>query len=483
MRERLIESLLLSAAGGALGLLLAWGALAWLIHIRHDMNRVEAIRIDGVVAAFTVGIIVLCALFSGLISAASAGAKNVLAGLQEGSRSHSAGTTRALLRRILLAVEVGLTVVLLVGAGLLLKSFERLRSADIGVPVDNVLTMRIALPDARYGEPHKAVAFFEQLIAGVRALPGVSAAGLVSSAPGEGWAGDTNFSIVEHPPLAPGQGLDFMMRGAEPGYFSAIGLPLLKGRIFRDDERLEKAHVVLISRGAAQEFFPGEDPIGKHVKDIGGNGVWEVIGIVGDVRWDIAQPPLPTLYWPLYSNGYTVATIVIRSPHDVESQAVPVEKIMSHLDRDLPVWAVMTLREAIGKSTVDSEFDSILVLGFAVIALVLAAAGLYGVLSYLVTQRTSEIGIRIALGARRSQLLNLVLLDGLRPAIVGMLIGLPASAAVVRLIRSMLYETQPLDLGVFAAVTGVFLLVAVAACLVPAWHAARLDPMQALRNE
>jgi putative ABC transport system permease protein len=274
-----------------------------------------------------------------------------------------------------------------------------------------------------------------------------------------------------------------MIRGAEPGYFSAIGLPLLKGRIFRDDERLEKAHVVLISRGAAQEFFPGEDPIGKHVKDIGGNGVWEVIGIVGDVRWDIAQPPLPTLYWPLYSNGYTVATIVIRSPHDVESQAVPVEKIMSHLDRDLPVWAVMTLREAIGKSTVDSEFDSILVLGFAVIALVLAAAGLYGVLSYLVTQRTSEIGIRIALGARRSQLLNLVLLDGLRPAIVGMLIGLPASAALVRLIRSMLYETQPLDLGVFAAVTGVFLLVAVAACLVPAWHAARLDPMQALRNE
>jgi len=483
MRERLIESLLLSAAGGALGMLLAWGALAWLIHIRHDMNRIEAIRIDGVVAAFTVGIIVLCALFSGLISAASAGAKNVLAGLQEGSRSHSAGTTRALLRRILLAVEVGLTVVLLVGAGLLLKSFQRLRSADIGVPVDNVLTMRIALPDARYGEPHKAVAFFEQLIAGVRALPGVWAAGLVSSAPGEGWAGDTNFSIVEHPPLAPGQGLDFMIRGAEPGYFSAIGLPLLKGRIFRDDERLEKAHVVLISRCAAQEFFPGEDPIGKHVKDIGGNGVWEVIGIVGDVRWDIAQPPLPTLYWPLYSNGYTVATIVIRSQHDVESQAVPVEKIMSHLDRDLPVWAVMTLREAIGKSTVDSEFDSILVLGFAVIALVLAAAGLYGVLSYLVTQRTSEIGIRIALGARRSQLLNLVLLDGLRPAIVGMLIGLPASAALVRLIRSMLYETQPLDLGVFAAVTGVFLLVAVAACLVPAWHAARLDPMQALRNE
>ena len=156
---------------------------------------------------------------------------------------------------------------------------------------------------------------------------------------------------------------------------------------------------------------------------------------------------------------------------------------MGRLDPDLPVWGVMTLREAIGKSTVDSAFDSILVLGFAVIALVLAAAGLYGVLAYLVTQRTGEIGIRIALGAKRTQLLHLVLLDGLRPAIVGMLIGLPASAALVRLIRSMLYETQPLDLGVFAAVAGVFLLVAIAACLVPAWRAARLDPMQALRNE
>jgi predicted permease len=483
MRERLVESLLLSVGGGALGMLLAWSALVWLIHIRHDMNRVEAIRIDGVVAAFTVGIIALCALSSGLISALSAGAKNVLAGLQEGSRSHTGGSARATLRRVLLAFQVCLTVVLLVGAGLLLKSFERLRSADIGVPVDNALTMRIALPDVRYSEPAKRVAFFEKLIADVRALPGVSSAGLVSAAPGEGWNGDTNFSIVEHPPLPVGEGLDFMLRGADPGYFSAIGLSVLKGRVFRGDERMERANVVLISRGAAQQYFPGEDPIGKHIKDIGGNGEWEIIGIVGDVRWDIAQPSLPTLYWPIYGNGYSVATIVIRSPHDVESMAVPVEKVLGRLDPDLPAWGVMTLREAIGKTTMDSEFDSILVLAFAVIALVLAAAGLYGVLSYLVTQRTGEIGIRIALGARRTQLLHLVLFDGLRPAFVGMLIGLPASAAVVRLIRSMLYETQPLDAGVFAAVAGAFLLVAIAACLFPAWHASRLDPMQALRNE
>jgi hypothetical protein len=166
---------------------------------------------------------VLCAISSGLIAALSASLKNVLAGLQEGSRSHSGGTSRLMLRRVLLATEVGLTVVLLVGAGLLLKSFERLRSADIGVPVDNVLTMRLGLPSARYNDPARSAAFFEKVITSVRALPGVSAAGLVSAAPGEGWNGDNEMSIVEHPPLAKGQGLDFMLRGADPGYFSAIG--------------------------------------------------------------------------------------------------------------------------------------------------------------------------------------------------------------------------------------------------------------------
>jgi putative ABC transport system permease protein len=481
IRERLIESLLLSAAGGAIGVLLSWGALEWLIHARQDMNRVEAIRTDGVVAAFTLAVIGLCAIFSGLVSTLSSGGESLIAGLQEGSRSHSSGTSRALLRRVLLALEVGLTVVLLVAAGLLLKSFERLRSADIGVPVDNVLTMRMSLPDARYKEPGKRIAFFEQLIAGVRALPGVSGAGLVSTAPGEGWNGDNLMSIVEHPPLPIGQGLDFMVRGAEPGYFQAIGLPLLEGRIFRSDERMEKANVALISHGAAQQYFPGEDPIGKHIKSP--DGVWEVIGVVGNVRWNIAQPPQPTIYWPIYGNGYSYATIVVGAPRDVDSLAIPVQKIVGRLDPDLPVWNVMTLREAIGKSTINSEFDSILVLVFASIALVLAAAGLYGVLAYLVAQRTIEFGIRIALGARRHHLLRKVLFDGIRPALVGLLAGLAASAASVRLIRSMLYETQPLDPAVFATVAGVFLLVAIAACLVPAWHAARLDPMQALRTE
>jgi predicted permease len=483
LRERLVESLLLTAAGGAFGLLLAWGALQWLVHARQDMNRIEAIHIDGVVAAFTVGIIALCALFSGLISAISSGNKQILLTLQESSRSHSAGTSRAGLRKVLLALEVGLTVVLLVGAGLLLKSFQRLRSTDIGVPIDNVLTMHISLPDVRYKEPTQPVAFFETLLERVRALPGVQSAGLISTPPGEGWGGDHLMTIVEHPPMPKGEGDDFMVRGADPGYFAAIQLPLLRGRIFTSDERLKRANVAIISESAAKNFFPGENPIGKHLKDENGDTSPEIIGIVGDVRWTVAETPVPTLYWPIYGNDYTVATIVVRSTHDVESLAMPVQRVVNALDADLPVSRVMTLRQAIGKSTIDSAFDSVLVLAFAIIALVLAAAGLYGVLAYLVTQRTSEIGIRIALGARREQVLRLMLVDGLRPALIGIVIGLAGSAAAARLIQSMLYETKPLDATVFLAVTATLLSVAALACMIPAWRASRLDPMQALRTE
>jgi predicted permease len=484
LRERLMESLLLSLAGGGAGLLLAWAALIWLVRTRHDMNRVEAIHIDFVVAAFTVAAIVVCALFSGLISALSADGKQVLAALQESSRTHSASHARASLRRGLLVLEVGLTVMLLVGAGLLLKSYQRFKSVDLGIPADNVLTMKVSLPDGRYEEDTQRVAFFESLIERVRALPGVQAAGLVSAAPGQGWNGNDFFlSVVEHPPVAKGQEMDFMKRGADPGYFAAIQIPLLRGRLFTADERLKRAGVAVISQSGARIAFGAEDPIGKHVMQRGETSSYEIVGVVGDTRWNVSQPMHPTIYCPIYGNGYNFATIVVRSTHDVEALALPVQKIVGELDPDLPVSYVMTLRETIGHAAIGSQFNSVLVLSFAVIALLLAAAGLYGVLAYLVTQRTGEIGIRIALGAQREQVLQLMLLDGLQPALLGLLLGLAGSAAAVHLLRSMLYETEPFDPGVFAIVTATLLVVAALACLVPSWRASRLDPMQALRTE
>jgi putative ABC transport system permease protein len=483
MRERMLESLILSAAGGSIGLGLAAAALQWLVKTRHDMNRIEAIHIGAVELAFVVVAIAVTALFAGLISAFSSKIKDVVTGLQDSSRSVSGGRARAGLRRTLLVLEVSLTVVLLVGAGLLLKSYQRLRTTDLGVPVDNVLTLHFGLPEARYKTGAQRIAFFENVLSQVRALPGVQSAGLVNAAPGQGYGGDDLVTVVEHPPLPKGTGLDLQSRGADPGYFAAIHLPIVRGRVFTSDERMERANVVVISQKAAEMCFPGEDPIGKHIKISVNGKVGEVIGVVGDTRWNISEPPMGQMYWPVFNGDWVNVTLVVRSPANVSALAMPIQKIIGGLDPDLPVSGVGTLRESIAKSTIDSQFDSLLVLAFAVIALVLAAAGLYGVLTYLVTQRTSEIGIRIALGAQREQLLGSMLFDGLRPALFGLLLGLAASAETVRLIQSMLYQTEPLDPVVFVSVAALLLVVATLACMLPAWRASRLDPIQALRTE
>ena len=481
LRERLLESFLLSAGGGLAGIAMAGGALGWLVHTRQDMNRIDSIRIDGDVVVFTLAAIGVCALFSGLISALSMDTRKMLASLQESSRGNTAG--RASLRRTLLMLQVGLTVVLLVGAGLLLKSYQRLRTADMGLPVDNVLTMQFSLPAVHYKQPVQMVEFMEQLISRVRALPGVTGAGLISRAPGQGFGGDFLVTVVEHPPLPPGHSIDLNTRFADPGYFAGAQIPILRGRTFAADERLDHDHAMLISESAAKLCFPGEDPIGRHIKISFTGKIYEVVGVVGDTRWRIDQKPNPTMYMPIFGNNMSGATIMLRSTHDVETQATPVQKIINAMDPDLPVSEVITLRESIGQSTLSSQFDSLLVVTFAGIALVLAAAGLYGVLAYLVAQRTNELGVRIALGSPRRQVLRLVLLDGLRPALAGLVLGLAGAAGVARLIRTMLYGTEPLDVAVFAVVSGLLVAVAIVACLVPAWNASRLDPMQALRTE
>jgi len=483
--ERVTESFLLSLTGGAIGLFLAWTALRWLIHTRHDITRVETLHFDSTVALFAISAIFLCTIFSGLISALGANSRRITESLQDSSRSNTAGQSRAGLRKLLLVLEVSLTVVLLVGAGLLLKSFQRLRntSLGLGVPAENVLAMYISIPEARYKTPVQQTAFFEQLINGVRTIPGVDSAGLVSSAPGRGWGGDRLLSVAEHPPLPKGTGLDLQVRGADPGYFSAIQIPFTSGRTFRQDERLARANVVVINNAAAKLCFSNEDPIGRHLKIDFTGETFEIIGVVGDTRWTISQLPEPTLYWPIFGNGYTFATLVLRSSHNVSALAIPVQKLVGQMDPDLPVSNIATLQETIVKSTLGSQFDSILVLTFAIIALILAAAGLYGVLAYLVTQRTPELGIRMTLGAQQTQVLRLVLLDGLRPAILGLFLGLVASAAVVRLVKSMLYETEPLDPVVFFAVSLILILVAATACIIPAWRASRLDPVSSLRAD
>lgn len=288
-------------------------------------------------------------------------------------------------------------------------------------------------------------------------------------------------SVVEHPVAPKGNSLDLQTRAADPGYFAAVGLPLLRGRLFTSAERLDKSHVVVISASAVKLCFPGEDPIGRHVKGDSSGISYEVVGVVGDARWRVDLPPKPTMYLPLYNNNTSAATLVVLSPGRAETLARPAQQLISGMDPDLPVSDVRTLRETVGRAALGAQINSLLVLAFALIALLLAAAGLYGVLAYLVTQRTAEIGVRIALGARRGQLLRTVLWDGLRPAVIGLACGLVASVAAVRLIASMLFNTPPLDTVVFAAVAAALLTVATIACLMPAWRASRLSPLTALR--
>jgi predicted permease len=479
--ERLMECLLLSAGGGGLGLLLAFATLHWLTQTRGDMSRVESIHIDGVVVAFTVGVIAICTLFSGLIAAFSSSDKCILGALHEASRSVGGNSARASVRKVLLALEVGLTVILLIGAGLLLKSYERLRSADMGCLTQDVITMHLGIPDARYATPAQRANFYDMLLARVRALPGVDAAGFATLVPGQGYQMDWSFTIVEHPPLPQGSGLFALSRWADPKYFNAIGIPILRGRTFDAGKRLDAANEVVISQSFASQYFPGEDPLGRHVRARGKDAV--IVGIVGDTRYEIGEAPKPVQYYALDAGVENVGTLVIRSSHDPERFALPVQRIVSEMDPDLPVSDVLTMNQLLGKSTLDQSFSTTLLAAFAALSLVLAAVGLFGVMSYIAAQRTTEIGIRVALGAQREQVMRKMLLDGMRPAVVGLVAGLAASLGAGRLMRDLLYEIKPLDPVVYAAVAATLLAVAAFACIVPAWRASRVDPVQALRAE
>jgi predicted permease len=357
---------------------------------------------------------------------------------------------------------------------------------DLGCATRNVLTMEINLPKLSYGAASKRVSFYEQLLERTQHLPGVRAVGLATVLPGQGRRRDDVFTISEHPPLPKGQVLDALTRFIDPGFFTAMQIPLLQGRFLQPNEQLEHGQSVVISQALVNEYFPAEDPLGKHIKTNIGNGdqSFEIVGVVADTLAEVSGSPRPAIFYPLYLGSERSSVLAIRTKSsDPAAVALPVQQIISSLDHDLPVANVMTMDQIIGQSTLNASFDAKLLLAFAILSLTLAAAGLFGVLSYIVAQRTTEIGIRIALGAQREQVMRLMLRDGLRPALFGLVLGLVASAGVTRLIQSMLYGTHPLDPVVFIVVSAALLLVAALACAIPAWHASQLDPIQALRAE
>jgi predicted permease len=488
IREQMTESVLICFAGGAVGLLLSMLATSWLAGHWTDLPRVESIHLDWSVVVFTTGLVVITALLAGLIPAISATGKGVLAALQESSRSIGGSASRAWLRKTMLTAEIALTVILLVSAGLLFKSFLHLRTADLGCVTNNVLTVQYGLPEKQYDKREKVVAFHESLLERVRRIPGVRAAALVSTAPGGGYEGDNVFTVPGQPVPSSNIADDAIIRTVDPAYFSVMEIPLLRGRVFTDHERLTNDHYIVISRKFADQYFAGENPIGRRIStswDVKKED-YEIIGVVGDTLYDVAEPAKATMYFPILSglpDETSSATLVVRASVDALTLSVPIQQQVAALDPALPVSDVLTMQQILGKTTANQNLSATLVLAFAGLSLLLAGVGLYGVLSYLVTQRVSEIGIRMALGAQRSEVLRIVMLDGLRPVALGLAIGLAGGATAGMLIRSILYGTSPYDPTVLFGMVGCLLLTAVLACAVPAVRASRIEPMVALRTE
>ncbi len=491
IREQMMESVVISFTGGTIGTLLSLAATSWMAKVWKDLPSAAAIHVDGTVLVFACALAFLTALLAGLVPALSSTGKSALAALQASARTVGGSLSRTALRKGLLTMEIAVTVVLLITAGLLLKNFLQLRTTDLHCATDNVLTMSYSLPQQKYDTPGKALAFQEGLVDRLSAMPGVLAVGHGESVPGKGEVEDDIFTIPEHPPVKPGEEMrDALVRSADPGYFNALEIPLVRGRFFTrqdtsDPELSDSGHSgraskVIINREFAREQFPGEDPLGKHLQVLlWSDTKYEIVGVVGDTLHQIGEPVRPTMYFPQLSGG----TLVVRTAGDPLLFAIPVQKQIAALEPELPVSNVLTMEQIIGDSLGDLRLMATLVFVFASLSLLLASVGLYGVLSYLMTLRTTELGIRIALGAQRDQVLRLMLLDGLQPALFGLGLGLAVSVAATRIIQSMLYGMKPFDPLVFTLVAVTLLAVAILACITPAWRASHLDPVQALRAE
>jgi predicted permease len=486
--EQMTESFLICLAGGGLGLLLSLASTYWLAAHWRNLPRAESVHVDEWVLTFTLALVVAAALLAGLVPAISSTGKGLLSGLRDTSRTVGGGRARARLRKAMLTAEIALTVVLLISAGLLFKSFLHLRTTDLGCRIDHVITMKFGLPEIQYDTRDKVVHFHESLLERLRRLPGVRGAGLVSVPPGAGPSGDRVFTILERPAPSYSLQYDAITLTADPQYLSVMQIPLLRGRVFTEHERLSNDHFLVVSKQFEDQYLGGDDPVGKHVR-VGWATkpeVYEILGEVGDTVNDITKPVQPTMYFPILSgipDRTSEATIVAYTSADPLTMSMPIQRQISALEPELPVYNALTMDQILGKTSASQGFAANLVLAFAALSLLLAAVGLYGVLSYLTTQRTPDIGLRIAVGAQRSQLLRLVLFEGLRPALIGLIFGIAASALATQLLRSRLYGTGPLDPAAFAGAATMLLAVAVLACLIPACRASRIDPIQALRTE
>ena len=489
IRQLLTESVLVSLVGGALAVLLAIWATNLLVALQPDnLPRLQEIAVDGRVLAFTFGVSLLTGIIFGLLPAWTASRSKVGEALKEGGRSATAGSARQRMRSSFVVVELAIALILLIGAGLLIKTFWNLRSVEPGFNPDHLLTMRVELPEGRYREVDKQTRFRTQTLAAINSLPGVQAA-MVSELPLSGDDLFHDFVIDGRPPLAPGDEPHLETRSILGDYFHTMQIPLRLGRDFGPQDLLDKAPLVgIVNDAMVRQYFPNEDPLGKRVRWARNPKVeWiTIVGVVGDVKhFGLDLPELPALYSPYTQiNPWKRWTaITARTQSSPESMAQTVKQQIWKIDPQLPVTDVKTMNEVSAASFAARRFNMLLLGIFAGLALVLSAVGIYGVMSYAVTQRTQEIGIRMALGARATDVLKLIIKNGMTLTLLGVVIGVAGAFGLTRLLTTLLFGVTPTDKPTFIAVSAVLIVVALLACYLPARRATKVDPLVALRYE
>jgi putative ABC transport system permease protein len=483
VRQMITESVLLALVGGTLGTLLAmWGIDLLVTMSAGSIPPTAHVRIDATVLGFTFLISLLTGVLFGLAPALRTMRLNLSESLKEGGRTAGDGAQRNRTRSVLVVLESAVAVVLLIGAGLLIRSLIRLQNISPGFDAQNVLTMRVDLPREKYGTPEKAANFFSQLESRLGGLPGVENVGLVSELPLSGQPNDMPYTVEGRPPVSIDQSFDDDFRRVNLQYFGALRIPLLRGRNFTEQEVRQSAKVVIISDLLARQTFPNEEPLGKRLIMAMGNQPYEIIGIVGDIRHRaLESEPAAAMYLPTYETPWM--NIVIRTKGDPAGLSAAVRREVQGIDPDQPVADVKTMEQWLETAVAAPRYRTALLGLFALVALVLASTGIYGVMSYSVTQRTHEIGVRMALGARRLDVLKLVVRQGMTLVVVGVGLGLVGAIALTRVMSTLLFGVTAKDPVTFAAVAALLTLVAFVACYLPARRATKVDPLVALRYE
>ena len=487
IRQFLTESLLLAMAGGLVGSLLAVFGINILIALSPgNIPRIGEASLDVRVLGFTLGLSLLTGIIFGLAPALNASNPDLNESLKECGKNPGPGAGGGRLRSLLMIFEVSVALILLIGAGLMIKSFLRLQQVNPGFNPERVLTVELALPRSKYKENHQVLSFYKEVVNRVERLPGVEAAAAVSTLPLGGGVSVLNIEVEGRPQLPAGHVIGAESQVVSPSYFRTMGVPLLKGRLFTDQDVEDAPGVIVINDVMADRYWPNEDPIGKRISLVDAlTGPWlTVIGVVENVHQvTLDSEPYPQMYEAYSQNPGWGAALVVRAASDPMNLISAVRTQVSAIDKDQPLYNVRPMEQVLADSVSRQRFNMLLIGIFTAVALVLAAVGIYGVISYSVSHRSHEIGIRMALGARQADILKMVIEHGLKLALAGVGIGLVAAFILTRVMSSLLYGVSAIDPFTFASGAIVLIGVAVMACYIPARRAAKVDPMIALRYE